>query len=94
MPETAALAELYRNDFAMFAYRFLQARMKGRKLHWGFLHDLICHRCMQLERGDFLRLIVNAQPRSLKSEICSVAFPAWLLLRDPNRQVAGISYEE
>ena len=94
MSEFDILAEVYRKDFGMFAMRFLQERMGGRELKWGWAHDLICDRLMKLERGEIKRLIVNARPRSLKSEICSVAFPAWVFLRNPGAAITSVSYEE
>jgi len=94
MNEFDPLIEIYRNNFAMFAFRFLQERMGGRKLNWGWAHDLICDRLMKLERGEIMHLIVNLRPRSLKSEICSVAYPAWLFLRNPEVHVTSVSYEE
>jgi len=42
--------------------------------------------------GKCKRLILCLPPRSLKSIIASVAFPAWLLGNDPNRQVICASY--
>ncbi|MBV9843096.1 MAG: hypothetical protein JOY99_16450 [Sphingomonadaceae bacterium] len=77
----------------MFAYRFI-SETSGRKIEWNWHHDLLCDRLMQLAEGVIMRLIVNAPPRSLKSEICSKVYPAWLLARDPTIHVFGISYEE
>ncbi len=42
--------------------------------------------------GKIRRLIVNMPPRSLKSIICSVAFPAYLLGHDPTKRVICVSY--
>ena len=94
MTDWNSLAQVYREDFGMFAYRFLQERMGNRVLNWGWAHDLICDRLMKIERGEIKRLVVNARPRSLKSELCSVAYPAWLLLRNPGRAITSVSYEE
>tara|TARA_R110002073_G_scaffold198865_1_gene358019 strand:- start:150 stop:1655 length:1506 start_codon:yes stop_codon:yes gene_type:complete len=46
------------------------------------------------ERREIKRLIVSMPPRYLKSEICSVAFPAWLLGRDPSARIITVSYSE
>ena len=37
-------------------------------------------------------IIINIPPRNLKSIICTVAFPAWLLGRDPSEQIMAASY--
>jgi hypothetical protein len=49
----------------------------------------------QLERvrcGDVRRLIVNLPPRSLKSIMASVAFPAFLLGHDRTQRIICVSY--
>ena len=43
--------------------------------------------------GVITRLIINLPPRSLKSIVASVAFPAFVLGRDPTKQVIAISYD-
>src|SRR5262249_46300526 len=40
------------------------------------------------------RLVLNQPPRTLKSFIVSVAFPAWLLGRDPSLKIICASYSE
>jgi predicted phage terminase large subunit-like protein len=40
------------------------------------------------------RLVTNLPPRSLKSIICSVALPAWLLGRDPATRIICASYSD
>ncbi|HEU5046643.1 MAG TPA: phage terminase large subunit [Rickettsiales bacterium] len=56
--------------------------------------DLIADALKKCERGESRRLIVNLPPRSLKSICVSVAFPAWLLGRDPRRRIINVSYSE
>lgn len=46
----------------------------------------------RVESGECRRLIVAVPPRHLKSVTASVAFPAWVLGRDPTRKVVCISY--
>ena len=43
-------------------------------------------------RGEIKRLIILMPPRNLKSICASVAFPAWLLGRDPTRKIICVSY--
>ena len=54
--------------------------------------DCISEYLMACERREIKRLIINIPPRHLKSIICSVAFPAWLLGRNPSTQVLCASY--
>ena len=44
--------------------------------------------------GDINRLIITMPPRNLKSMCASVAFPVWLLGRDPTCHVICVSYSE
>lgn len=54
--------------------------------------DLITDRLMGCLRGDIRRLIICMPPRSLKSITASVAFPAFILGRDPAARVICASY--
>ena len=54
--------------------------------------DLIASRLEACRRGEIKRLILNLPPRTLKSHIASVAFPAWLFGHDPTKQVLCASY--
>jgi predicted phage terminase large subunit-like protein len=49
--------------------------------------DCICEHVHELVSGANKRLVVNIPPRYLKSIICSVCLPAWLLGRDPSVQI-------
>src|SRR6202140_5726970 len=46
----------------------------------------------RVRRGEIRRLIINMPPRSLKSIMTSVAFPAFLLGHDPTQRMICISY--
>lgn len=46
----------------------------------------------RLAVGDKRRIILNAPPRCGKSQIMSVAYPLWRLIREPKLQVMVISY--
>ena len=43
-------------------------------------------------RGETKRLIINLNPRALKSHCTTVAFPAWLLGHDASAQIICVSY--
>jgi hypothetical protein len=45
-----------------------------------------------VRRGKVKRLNVNFPPRMLKSIICSIAFPAFILGHDPTKRVIVVSY--
>lgn len=47
-----------------------------------------------VERGEIKRLMVFVPPRHGKSELISVRFPGWYLLRNPARKVISVSHNE
>ena len=55
-------------------------------------HRLIAERLEAVERGAIDRLMVFLPPRAGKSELVSRRWPAWLMGRDPTRQIIGASY--
>src|SRR3984893_17230519 len=54
--------------------------------------EAIAWRLERVRRGEIRRLIINMPPRSLKSIAASVAFPAFVLGRDPSRRMICVSY--
>ena len=83
---------ILRLDLASFIHRcFLELNPQTEYLHnWHI--DLITYKLMQVERGEITRLIINMPPRNLKSICGSVAFPAWLLGRNPSKKIICASY--
>ena len=55
-------------------------------------HRAIEYELERIRGGVNTRLIINVQPRSLKSLIVSVAYPAFVLGHDPTRRIYLISY--
>ena len=52
----------------------------------------IAHHLELVDRREIRRLAIALPPRHLKSLCASVAFPAWVLGRDPSRRIIGASY--
>jgi predicted phage terminase large subunit-like protein len=52
----------------------------------------IAHRLELVRLGKIRRLIINLPPRSLKSIMCSVAFPAFLLGKEPTKRIIVASF--
>lgn len=92
--ENKALRELYRGSFKLFAMRFIKEVMPGLELEWNWHHDLICDRLERVARGEIPRLLICVPPRSLKSLLCSVLFPAWVLGIRPSDSVLCVSYAQ
>ena len=56
--------------------------------------DLICQELAQMINGQETRLIINIPPRYLKSIICSVALPAFILGHNPQSSIICVSYSD
>lgn len=56
--------------------------------------DLICDELMKVYRGENKRLIINIPPRYLKTIICSVAYPAYILGKNPKASIISVSYND
>lgn len=60
--------------------------------NWHF--NLLCEYMLAAMKGDITRLIINIPPRYMKSTICSVAAPAWLLKENPANKVIVTSFSQ
>ncbi|MCL2673669.1 MAG: terminase, partial [Alphaproteobacteria bacterium] len=56
--------------------------------------DVVCNAIWDMYAGNNNRLIVNIPPRSMKSIICSVALPAFLLGHNPKASIICASYSD
>lgn len=54
--------------------------------------DAMCEALQGVFEGRITRLLITVPPRSLKSVCASVAFPAWVLTRQPNTKIMTVSY--
>jgi len=93
MTDRQAFADaILHKDFLAFVHRVFRTVVPGDAFQHGWHLDAIIWRLQQIERGETRRLIINVPPRSLKSIIVSVAWPAWLLGQDPTLSIACVSY--
>ena len=83
---------LQRESFACFCRAMFPVLAPGRVLDWNWHHYALCAALERVERGECQRLLIEAPPRSLKSVIVSVMFPAWALGRKPEARIIGASY--
>jgi predicted phage terminase large subunit-like protein len=83
---------ILRNDLMTFAERcFAELNPQTKFLRASYL-QIIASKLEECRQGKCKRLIINLPPRSLKSILASVAFPAYLLGRDPSLQIITASY--
>ncbi|MGG7645470.1 phage terminase large subunit [Rhodovulum sp. YNF3179] len=85
---------LLRNDLSSFIQKSFEAVDPGSTYLHNWHIDAIAHRLAQVERGEITRLVITMPPRCLKSISASVAFPAWLLGRNPRKRVLAVSYAD
>ena len=85
-----AARELARRSLLYFAFRF----QKGYKAGW--VHKDICRRLEkfmhQIEKGQSPRLMISMPPRSGKTTLASMMFPAWVLGHHPSWEIIAASY--
>ena len=86
----AALA----TDLVAFLERAFREIEQGKTLLLRPYVEFLCAELMRVAAGGERRLILNLPPRHLKSILASVAFPAFLLGRDPRRRIAVVSHSQ
>lgn len=84
---------MYRNYFAAFTYTAFGIVYPGAELDPNWHIDAVCMYLQDMLEGrKDRRAVVNLPPRSLKTFIVSVCFPAWLLLRNPSLEICVATY--
>jgi len=83
---------LLRHDFLAFAQRAFYSLNPEARLLWAPFIEQIAAKLDAVRRGEIKRLIICLPPRSLKSHLASIAFPAWCLGHDPTKQIIAVSY--
>ena len=89
--QTDLLLKRYRTNFPAFNRFAFHALHPGQQLRDNWHITLMAHQLERCARGEIKRLIINIPPRSLKSHTASVAFPAWVLGRDPTKKIMTIA---
>ena len=93
MPSDRRILEaLLRSDFRAFVQKVFATLAPGQRYVGAWNIEAIAWRLERLRRGEIRRLIINMPPRSLKSIMASVAFPAFVLGHDPSRRIICVSY--
>jgi hypothetical protein len=85
-------ASILWTDLYAFVQQAFRALHGGEGLIPGWHVEAMVHRFERVAAGDCRRLIVTVPPRHLKSVCGAVAFPAWLLGREPGLKILVASY--
>ncbi len=83
---------LYASRLAPYVERSLYELRPGQTYHPSFHIRTICHQLERVAMGECRRLLILMPPRHGKSLCASVAFPAWVLGRDPTKRLINLSY--
>lgn len=86
------LEALLRTDFRAFLHKVFATLAPGQPFVDNWHLEAIAYQLERVRRGEIRRLIINMPPRSLKSIMASVAFPAYALGLDPSRRIICVSY--
>ena len=81
-----------RNDFHTFMKKSFASQHPGVELADNWHLRAITHHLDLCRQGKVKRLLITLPPRSLKSHIASVSFPAFLLGQDPSSKIVCASY--
>lgn len=89
-----ALDKVVSNSFKSFLIKVFQTVSPGVNFLDNWHLELIINYLKAVEEGEIKRLIINVPPRSLKSTIVSVAWPAWILGQHPDKRIIAASYSQ
>ena len=94
MADLAAFRQLCRDDFYTFAVRAFMELYPDDEFDPNWHQELIMSTLEELVGGRRRRQLILVPPRSLKSFICSVALPAFLLGHRPSIKIIAVSYAQ
>jgi hypothetical protein len=83
---------IFRTDFVCFIGKCFETLAPGFSLDMNWHIYALAYHLEQVRLGKIRRLIINLPPRSLKSVVSSVAFPAFVLGHNPTERLIAVSY--
>src|SRR5690242_3324267 len=83
---------ILRSHFASFIQKCFYSLAPNAPYLPNWHIEALAHHLELARMGKIRRLIVNMPPRSLKSIVASVAFPAFVLGNDPTKRLICVSY--
>jgi len=93
-PSMALVNAACRKDFVSFVRKAFHVLNPTAPFCMNWHLCAVAHHLEQTRLGNFKRLRITLPPRSLKSMMCSVAFPAYVLGHDPSKRLIVASYSE
>jgi predicted phage terminase large subunit-like protein len=93
-PNSKVYHDICRENFSFFIREAFTIINPGTKFLSNWHIDLICCYLREVHAGNVKRLIINIPPRSLKSTIVSVCWPAWIIGNNPSKRIICASYSQ
>src|SRR5215472_2156994 len=93
-PERELIRLRTRNELTTFIHRTFQTVAPAERYLQNWHIEAMAWHLEQCATGAIKRLVITLPPRYGKSICASVAFPAWVLGRDPSRKIICASYSE
>lgn len=90
--ETTLRDAIVREHLYFFTWRAFASLHPGHAFQPAWHVRAVTHALERVARGECRRLLITIPPRHLKSICAAVAFPAWLLGRDPGLKILVASY--
>jgi hypothetical protein len=92
-PENQRVVEaICRTDFVAFTQKTFQILSPSAVFRMNFHIEALAYVLELARQGKARRVIINFPPRTLKSLMTSVAFPAFVLGHDPSKRFVVVSY--
>lgn len=85
---------LLRSDFKSFVVKVFNEVSPNATYLDNWHVDSICSELIEVMEGRQNRLIINIPPRYMKSIICTVALPAFILGHNPKASIIAVSYSD
>jgi predicted phage terminase large subunit-like protein len=92
LPTIEILNAACRTDFASFIRKCYEILSPGSSFQANWHIHALTYHLEQVRLNKIKRLIINMPPRSLKSIMSSVAFPAFILGHEPAKRIIAVSY--
>ena len=93
-PDERVFQAILHEQLAAFTETAFQTILPGDPYLPNWHMDAIAHVLEGVLAGRIKRLVITMPPRCAKSITASVAFPAWILGRDPTRRIICLSYAQ
>ena len=90
----ALLNSLLRVNFKSFTEKVFKEVSPNATYLDNWHIEVICHELMDIQENYANSLIINIPPRYMKSIICSIAFPAFILGHNPKASIIVVSYAD